>query len=494
MTTFIDWKNSLEKDISIRFIKERQMSAYAYFLYKNFRQDTNTYYLRSELIEKLVFFLKEEYEEQEDEDDNNLSFTDDYRAKARKWVMHWSSKDIYYLEEFKDEKGDILVKPSLYLMRVFHWIDSILTEKEFIGTESRLQDIFTKLDKIIAASMPKTAQEQIADLWVKIDDMMKEIDNLQKSNYNYSGLDERKLKEEYNLLLEMMNGLTLDFRAVEQKFRQVAKGVQQEQLKKENTKGKTLQYYLDADDEIKKSPQGKSFYGFWRLVNNQKQREHFNLQSSKLFELLEKADILYSEQELKKFFGRLSREGKEVETVNDQLIVKIRRIISEQQTANLRALRTTINEIKTNLLNKPIENADIFGFEIASFKAQDLYLPERYTFTDTPTVKNVRRIVSDNQNIGTIDISTFFDPTMVDMQKLQTNITDMLQKFNVFSIETLVQEYPLHSIQDALVYLYLALNVKTDSTWNAWVKIDQWVLLLYANQQLKMPNIYFSLK
>lgn len=494
MTTFTDWKNSLEKDISLRFIKERQMAAYSFFLYKNFKEDTNTCYLRSELIEKLVFFLKEEYDGEEEEEYNNPNIVDDYRAKARKWVMSWSSKDVYYLEEFKDEKGEIMVKPSLYLMRVFQWIDSILTEKEFISTESRLQDIFTKLDKIIASSMPKTAQEQIDDLWVKIDDMMKEIDNLKENKQDYLGLDERKLKEEYNLLLEMMNGLALDFRAVEQKFKTVAKGVQQEQLKKENTKGKTLQYYLDADDEIKKSPQGKSFYGFWRLVNNQKQREHFNLQAAKIFELLKKANIQYNEQELKKFFGKLSREGKEVETVNDQLIIKIRRIISEQQTSDIRALRTIISEIKANLLNKPIENPNIFSFEVESFKAEGLYLPERYTITDTPTEKNVKRVVSDNQNTGIIDITILFDMSIVDMQKLQANITIMLQKFHVFSIETLVHEYPLISVQDALVYLYLALNVKTDNTWDAWVKTDVCVYLPYDNQLLKMPNIYFSRK
>ena len=71
-----------------------------------------------------------------------------------------------------------------------------------------------------------------------------------------------RLKERF---FEVCNGarqLLRDFRLVEERFRGIARALQQAQLQSNAQKGALVAYVLDADAELKSSDQGRSFYTF----------------------------------------------------------------------------------------------------------------------------------------------------------------------------------------------------------------------------------------
>ncbi|MHC5831238.1 MAG: DUF3375 family protein, partial [Nostoc sp.] len=94
-----------------------------------------------------------------------------------------------------------------------------------------------------------------------------------------------QLQERFRLANQVTTQLIADFRAVEQNFRSLTRTVQEAQLQQDTRKGTVISRVLDADQELKDSDQGRSFYAFWNFLMSTSNRQELKSLIKKIYTL-----------------------------------------------------------------------------------------------------------------------------------------------------------------------------------------------------------------
>ena len=68
-----------------------------------------------------------------------------------------------------------------------------------------------------------------------------------------------QVKERFVLASQQLQQLRSEFRAVEDRFKAITRGVQQKILSADDSRGDILQFALDSEDMLKHGDQGRSF-------------------------------------------------------------------------------------------------------------------------------------------------------------------------------------------------------------------------------------------
>ena len=82
-----------------------------------------------------------------------------------------------------------------------------------------------------------------------------------------------RIREQFDLAVSLLRQLQGDFRAVEEKFKEITQQVQRRQAAGEDTRGGILEFALDAEDVLKREDQGVSFYEFVRFILSPAEQE-----------------------------------------------------------------------------------------------------------------------------------------------------------------------------------------------------------------------------
>jgi hypothetical protein len=141
------------------------------------------------------------------------------------------------------------------------WMEQLQGSTGFVGTESRLENIFSGLDDILR-NTTTDINVRIQQLQTDAARIQEEIDRIRATGA-VSIYTPVQVNERFALLLSTARELLGDFRLVEENFKRIAQQIAEQHAKPEYTKGAILGHMLDADDALKKSEQGQSFYAFW---------------------------------------------------------------------------------------------------------------------------------------------------------------------------------------------------------------------------------------
>ena len=132
---------------------------------------------------------------------------------------------------------------------------------EFVGTESRLDSIFKGLDDLLknTTTDPSSRIKQLEAENATIQD---EIDRIRTTGVvpTYTPV---QINERFAQLLSTARELLGDFRTVEDNLKRIAQSIAEAHAKPGITKGNILGQMLDADEALRNSEQGQSFYAFW---------------------------------------------------------------------------------------------------------------------------------------------------------------------------------------------------------------------------------------
>jgi hypothetical protein len=120
---------------------------------------------QEELTAALVAYL-ETLDEQEVFEEADLVTTDlfnRYRNKAKSLLRYWEGVKKRYLRGANNAAGQYEYSVTEHVVRAWHWLES-LENQEFAGTQSRLDDIFEKIKRVLDNSREKTDAERIEEL------------------------------------------------------------------------------------------------------------------------------------------------------------------------------------------------------------------------------------------------------------------------------------------------------------------------------------------
>ena len=98
-------------------------------------------------------------------------------------------------------------------------------------------------------------------------------------------LNSTQIKEKFFWVNNEARKLLSDFRQVEQNFKDITHSIKEKQLKEALIKGMIVGFVLDADDSLKDSDQGKSFYAFWKFLMSPSKQEELKYLIERVYDL-----------------------------------------------------------------------------------------------------------------------------------------------------------------------------------------------------------------
>ena len=251
--------------------------------------------------------------------------------------------------------------------------------------------------------------------------------------------------------------LVSDFRQVEENFRRLAQEVVERQTADGSTKGEIVGRVLDSHDSVRESPQGRSFYGFVRLLLDPARREQFEEQVERALQISTLAPELRDDPLLRRLFPRLRAEQEKVGTSTQRLTANLRRALETARLAERRRVRELVGEIQTLALRVKDNPPRREGF----FEVEEM--PDVYAGMSRPLWDEGASIPLGNaltDGAGVLDLEKlrqFQNLPNLSLEKLAKRIAACLADHEfVLLTEVLARFPPKQGLLEVLGYLILA--------------------------------------
>ncbi|MEX8502831.1 MAG: DUF3375 domain-containing protein [Leptothrix ochracea] len=369
---------------------------------------------------------------------------------ALDYLNDWAAADKGWLRKFYrsgTDEAQFDLTPATE--KAIAWLAQ-LSERQFVGTESRLLTLFDLLKQMSAGSEADPAK-RIAELHKKRDEIDAEIAQVLSGDVPL--LDDTALKDRFQQFMQGARELLADFREVEHNFRQLDRRVRERIALWEGSKGALLEDIMGERDAIADSDQGKSFRAFWDFLLSSRRQEE-------LTELLDHVLALPAVAELKTN-GRMRRvhydwmeAGEHAQRTVAALSQQLRRFLDDQAWLENRRIMDILHGIESKAL--ALRDVPPTGtvIEIAQAQADIDLAMERPLFT--PVIKPVIAHLTLQAEEEDIDPSSLFDQVVVDKARLTRHIRHALQNRAQITLSELVSSQPLQQgLAELVTYLQL---------------------------------------
>jgi len=376
---------------------------------------------------------------------------------ALEYLNDWAAPDKGWLRKFYrpgTDEAQFDLTPATE--KAIAWLAQ-LSERQFVGTESRLLTLFDLLKQMSEGSEADPAK-RIAELHKKRDDIDAEITQVLAGEMPL--LDDTALKDRFQQFMQGARELLTDFREVEHNFRQLDRRVRERIALWEGSKGALLEDIMGERDAIADSDQGKSFRAFWDFLLSSRRQEE-------LTELLDRVLALPAVTELKpdsrtrRVHYDWMEAGEHTQRTVAALSQQLRRFLDDQAWLENRRIMDILHGIESKAL--ALRDAPPTGnvMEMAEARAA-IELPlERPLFT--PASKPVIADLALQAGDEDIDPAKLFDQVVVDTARLSRHIRHALQGQAQVTLSALVSSQPLQQGLAELV-AYLQLGTEAFST------------------------------
>lgn len=282
---------------------------------------------------------------------------------AREYLEEWCSMQRGWLRKYypdTSEASEAVIELTAAAEKGLLWLESLQTAV-FVGTESRLELIFTELEKITVLS----SRDPVERLNILRDEAQRIADEISRIEVTgeVETLSGRELTERFQWVLATSRELLSDFRQVEENFKRIAREIAERHTNPDVTRGVIVGHLLDAYEDLHETPQGQSFYGFWNLLLANDRQERFRAAIDRVYNLEEVDATLRENRSLNQLIGRLLREGEKVVKSNERMAGNLRRVLETGRLGEQRRLREIVREIQAHALRvkeSPPQEGDFF--------------------------------------------------------------------------------------------------------------------------------------
>src|SRR3972149_3544412 len=288
----------------------------------------------SEALEDELFILREQH--------GPGVFTD----PAIKYLNDWAADDKGWLRKFYPNKSD---EPHFDLTpateKVLFWLVT-LTERTFVGTESRLLTLFDLLKQMSEGS-EVDPQARIAELHRRRDEIDADISSILAGNIPL--LDETALKDRFQQFVEIARELLSDFREVEYNFRSLDRRVRERIALWDGSKGALIEEIMGERDAIADSDQGRSFRAFWDFLMSQSRQEELTMLLQQVLNLPSVAELKPNSR-LKRVHYDWLEAGEHTQRTVARLSEQLRRFLDDQAWLENRRIKDILRNIESRAL------------------------------------------------------------------------------------------------------------------------------------------------
>ncbi|KAF0179599.1 MAG: hypothetical protein FD161_1216 [Limisphaerales bacterium] len=406
---------------------------------------------------------------------------------AKDYLLEWTDPAHGYLRRHQPDGEDEPVyelTPEIEL--VFQWLET-LKPRSHVGTESKFKSLAATLTEVVENST-REPDVRIRRLREEQARLQQQIEEIQRTGVA-PVFTATQVNERFAALLETARRLLGDFREVERHFRRVTENIAVQQAEAGATRGAIVGHTLDAQEQLRQSSQGQSFYAFWDFLLAPERRRQFDELVAQAYAIPALADDLREDILLRRLQPSLRAEGNKVVASNERLVAQLRRVLDVRESAERRELSHLLQEIKT-LAHRTRDlppQTDLLevdaGLALASLMSKSPWSPPaKVEFGGSLEVS------AGGDYRETLEAFLRLHP--VDFERLRQNVRDCLQtRVQITLPELLALRPPRNGILEVLAYLLIA---ETDGP-HAVLDTYDWVELPGdLARRYRIPQAIFS--
>jgi Protein of unknown function (DUF3375) len=367
---------------------------------------------------------------------------------ARAYVDDWAAPEAGWLRKYYPEGTDEPhVDATPAVEKALKWVGS-LKEREFVGTESRLNTVIDLLRQIVFGT-ETDPEQRIAELLRQRQDIDDQIARIRDGQLDL--LDASAVRDRYQQFAATARELLADFREVEENFRKLDRQLREKITGWHGGKGELLDDVLGSRETIAGSDQGRSFQAFYDFLLSQARQE-------------ELSDLLDSVHNLNELPGKDTRlrhihydwldAAERTQATVRQLSEQLRRFLDDQVWFENRRVIDILRGIEVRALQLRDARDVAVSTEIDA-AAPAIRLP-----MERPLYAPVRKAHLDSQNVRPADEETdpaaLFEQVYVDPEPLRASVRQALRKDPQVGLAQLLTDHPIRAgVAELVTYLSL---------------------------------------
>lgn len=387
---------------------------------------------------------------------STLDDTDRFRHAASHYIDIWSREAD--LIRIRSRDDGYVVQLSPHAERLIGWFEE-MQQRGMVGTESRLRNIVSLLDEVVTRST-EDVEKRLQHLYQRRDEIDDEIARIEETR-QVDGLTNVQIRERLDHISDMATQLLRDFSLVEERFREMARTIQQAQLDPHARRGDILETALDADEQLEESDEGQSFRAFYQLLTHPDQRDMFDSLINAVFENPRLNQFVAENTVLQRLTSYLLDAGERVNQSNQRLAEHLRRVVDTHNVIESRRVQTLAQEIKYTVSQLedailPLMSTRRDFHQIEGDPTVDLPL-ERPLFDPPQRVTTIERPSPAPDSFDIDTLIALYDTFHIDNGILRENIERLLMSRYEVSLAELITSYPVRQgVAEVIAYLQIA--------------------------------------
>jgi hypothetical protein len=381
----------------------------------------------------------------------NLHGEAKYPRAAADYLDEWCSESHKVLRKFYPPGSDEAhVEPSPATERAMEWVGG-LQRRPFVATESRLLSVFELLRQIVTETT-RDADERVAMLEKRKATLEAEIRRIRGGEVPI--MDAATIRDRFLEMSTLARALLVDFREVEQNFRELDRSVRERIAAWEGTKGELLERMFGERDAISDSDQGKSFRAFWDFLMASARQDELTTMLERILALPAIQELTPDRRLLTIHYDWLAAGDGAQRTVA-RLSAQLRRFLDDQVFLENRRLMQIIRSIEQKAL--AVREAPPGG----TFTHIDEPAPEIALDLDRPLHRPPARtrladlVIVEGSSDDPADL--LFEQSYIDRARLMAAIQRALDIQTPASLGQVIEGCPLeHGLAELITYLAIA--------------------------------------
>ena len=375
------------------------------------------------------------------------------------YLNDWANSDRGWLRKFYRDDSD---EPQFDLTpaaeKAIAWLAS-LTERSFVGTESRLRTLFGLLRQM-NEGVEDDPKIRIADLERRRDEIEAEIARVREGDLPL--LDDTALKDRFQQFMQIARDLLGDFREVEHNFRVLDRRVRERIAGWEGSRGALLEEVIDERDAIAGSDQGRSFNAFWDFLMSRDRQEEL----TRLLERVLASPAVQSmdpDVRTRRIHYDWLDAGEHTQATVRRLSQQLRRFLDDRAWLENRRIMDILHSIEAHALALRDTSAAKGGARVledtvmtVASPAAEIRLPtERPLYAPRLKPQIVDAVLEAGDEA--VDAAALFSETVVDKARLAGHIRHALQDRSQITLRELCETQPIEQgLAELVTYLQLA--------------------------------------
>ncbi|WP_338845048.1 DUF3375 domain-containing protein [Massilia sp. W12] len=390
----------------------------------------------AEALEDVLFALREQGH---DFPKDALEYLNEWAAADKAWLRK------YYKSGVDEAQFDLTPATE----KALSWLVQ-LSERQFVGAESRLLTLFDLLKQMSEGS-ETDPQIRLQELEKKRAALDLEIARVQSGALDV--LDDTSLRDRFQQFQQGARELLSDFREVEHNFRQLDRRVREKIALWEGSKGALLEQIMGERDAISDSDQGKNFRAFWDFLLSSKRQEEMGEMLEKVLHL-PAVQALTPDERMQRVHYDWLEAGEHTQRTVATLSQQLRRFLDDRVWLENRRIMDLLHNIESKALalRSITPSGEIMAINCPG---AEIELPlERPLFQVTPKI--VLAALEMRAGEEDLDPSLLYQQNMIDKGYLLQHIQRALQAQRQISLQELILSQPLrHGLAELICYLQL---------------------------------------